>query len=249
MESRELMEIVSRSSKVPLYYQLYQILDEKIRQGAWKPEEMLPTESDLVRQYDLSRATVRQAFDLLVNQDKVYRRRGQGTFVSRLGVEAAPNRIVSIQEDLRQRGIKPGVKVISKKLMLATEEMAARLEIEPNQELATLVRLHLANGQPLGMEHTMLVHSCCPGVLDRNTTRHSLWSVLANRYNLHVVRARQEVQAAPADPEMARTLKVAPGAPLLHINRVYYTSEGVAVACQQLDLRGDRYLLYGELKD
>ena len=93
------MESISRSSKVPLYYQLYEILLARIKEGDWQPDDLLPSEAELVEQYDLSRATVRQAFDMLVNQGYVYRRRGQGTFVARPTIEQNLSRIVSFWED------------------------------------------------------------------------------------------------------------------------------------------------------
>ena len=98
------MKNLSRSSKTPLYYQLYEILLGQIQQGIWQPGEMLPTEAELVAQYQLSRATVRQAFELLVNQGRIYRRQGLGSFVSRPAFEQNLNRIISFWDDMQQRG-------------------------------------------------------------------------------------------------------------------------------------------------
>ncbi len=106
-----------------MYYQLYEILLGRIKDGTWQPDDMLPSEAELVDQYDLSRATVRQAFDMLVNQGWVFRRRGQGTFVSRPTIEQNLSRIVSFWEDMKQRGLEPGTKVMEREIIPANEEI------------------------------------------------------------------------------------------------------------------------------
>ena len=58
---------IDRHSSSPLHSQVYVLLRGKITAGEWKPGDLLPTESQLIDQYQVSRATVRQALDALVN--------------------------------------------------------------------------------------------------------------------------------------------------------------------------------------
>jgi GntR family transcriptional regulator len=243
------MKNLSRSSKVPLYYQLYEILHDQIQEGVWQPEQMLPTENDLVERYQLSRATVRQAFEVLVNQGWVYRRRGQGTFVSRPAFEQNINRIVSFWEDMHQRGLKPGTVVLSSELILAGDEVVDYLEIEPNEELASLVRLRLADDEPLSIEHSLLVHKFCPGVLEQDYANNSLRRMLADQYNLRITSAKQKIRAVPAPKKLADLLHVDLAAPVLHIDRISYSDSGIPIEYLQIDLRGDRYTFHSELKE
>jgi GntR family transcriptional regulator len=243
------MKNISRTSKVPLYYQLYEILHEGIQEGKWKPAELLPSESELVEQYDLSRATVRQAFDLLVNQGWVYRRRGQGTFVSRPAFEQNLNRIVSFWEDMHLRGLKPGTHVLSSELIQATEKVAEKLQVKQNEELASLIRLRLADDEPLSIEHSLLVHRYCPGILDQDYANISLRKVLADQFNIHIISANQIIRAIPATANMAELLEIDPDAPLLHIDRTSFTDQGIPIEYLQIHLRGDRYAFHSELRD
>ncbi len=243
------MKNLSRSSKVPLYYQLYEILHDQIQDGIWQAEDMLPTEIELVNSYGLSRATVRQAFDLLVNEGWVYRRRGQGTFVSRPVFEQNINRIVSFWDDMHQRGLKPGTRVLSSEVIEAAEDVVEYLEIEKNQELASLVRLRLADGEPLSVEHSLLVHSYCPGVLDQDYANRSLRKMLAEEYNLHITNAKQKIRALPATKYLADLLKIDEAAPLLHIDRISYTEDGIPIEYLRINLRGDRYTFHSVLQD
>ena len=75
------MEKLDRNSPVPLYYQLYTILLNDIRNGVLKPGDMLPTEVSLMEKYNISRATARQAILDLVQKGYVVRKKSRGTFV------------------------------------------------------------------------------------------------------------------------------------------------------------------------
>lgn len=243
------MKNLSRSSKVPLYYQLYKILHEQIKEGTWQPEDMLPTETELVKQYDLSRATVRQAFDMLVNQGWVYRRQGRGTFVSRPTFEQNLNRIISFWEDMHQRGLKPGTRVISSEIIPATEEVPQNLQVEPDEELASLIRLRLADDEPLSVEHALLVHRYCPGILEQDYANISLRQMLAEQFNIHLTTATQKIRAVPASEALAELLEVDVNTPLLHLERVSYSDQGTPIEYLRIHLRGDRYTFHTELRD
>lgn len=243
------MKNLSRASKVPLYYQLYEILNDQISEGVWQPEEMLPTENDLVTRYQLSRATVRQAFELLVNKGKIYRRRGQGTFVSKPTFEQNLNRIVSFWDDMQQRGLKPGTQVLSSELIQASEGVVETLKIEPNEELASLIRLRLADDEPLSIEHSLLVHSYCPGILEQDYANNSLRKMLVDQYNIHISNAKQIIRAVPATKNLADLLDVDLNSPLLFIERISYTDDGTPIEYLRINLRGDRYSFQSELGD
>jgi len=82
-------ERIYRNSKLPLYQQLYEILRSKITRREWQPGDMIPPESEMVNQYQVSRITVRQVLDMLVQEGLIYRERGRGTFVALPRVDSA----------------------------------------------------------------------------------------------------------------------------------------------------------------
>lgn len=240
---------ISRSSRVPFYYQLYQFLRDQIRGGVWKPDDMLPSEAELLDQYNLSRATVRQAMDLLVNDGLIYRRRGKGTFVAKPTVDQNLNRIVSFWEDMQQRGFEPGTKVLSSEVIQATEETAEILSIKPGDELASLERLRLADGEPMSIEHSLLVHQYCSGVMQEDYANNSLRQMLEDKFNLRLTYARQKVRAVPASESLAEDLKVDQNSPLLYIERVSYSDQDIPIEFLRIYHRGDRYTFFTELRD
>ena len=243
------MNGISRTSRVPLYYQLYQILRGEIRDGAWQPEDRLPPENELAEQYNLSRSTVRQAMDMLAGEGLILRRRGQGTIVAQPTIEQNLTRIISFWEDMHQRGLAPGTKVLDRELVPAPDEVAAHLEVEPGEELARLVRLRLADGEPMSIEHSFLVHKYCPGVLKSNYANHSLRGVLADTYNINLVYARQTIKAVSASPSLAQELDLKPNDALLYMERITYSDLELPIEFLRIHHRGDRYTFFTELRN
>ena len=242
------MDRISRHVKLPLYHQVYEIVRGNILNGHWQPGDMLPPESELVARYEVSRTVVRQALDMLVNEGLIYRQRGRGTFAAHPTVEQSLVRLISFTDDMRQRGCVPGTEVLFSGLVPAPEEIAAKLEIGPGEELARLDRLRLADGEPMSIERSYLVHRHCSGILDGDYVSNPLREALEQGYNIHWTRASQVIRATSATGKMAHLLSIKPRSALLHIERVSYWQGSIPVELLHIYYRGDRYSLYCELQ-
>jgi GntR family transcriptional regulator len=243
------MTAIVHDSQLPYYQQLYDILRRQITSGFWKPGDRLPSEAELTDQYEVSRIVVRQAFDMLVNEGWVYRRRGRGTFVTTPTIEHGLTRIISFTEDMQRRGLKPGTKILSARLEPASPEVADKLNLIPGTELAVLERLRLADGEPMSIEISHLVHRLCNGILRADYANTPLHEALMDRYDIRLVRATQAIRSIAADKIVAAQLDIAPKAPLFYIERISYSQFGLPVEFLQLYHRGDRYVLYNELRN
>ena len=243
------MNGIVRDSKLPIYHQLYELLRADIVRGKWQPGDMLPSESELIEQYGVSRITVRQALEALVNDGLIYRQRGRGTFVAHPTVAQGLSRIISFTEDMRQRGFKPGTEVLFHGPTPASPEIAQQLQVEPGEELARIERLRLADGEPMSVEEAHLVHRYCPGILQHDYSENPLRQILEDDYGLRLVRADQVIRAIPAPAKLAKKLSISARAALLYIERVSYSAENVPIEFLRVYHRGDRYALYNELRD
>jgi GntR family transcriptional regulator len=243
------MRDIDRDSKLPLYHQLYEILRQDILRGEWQPGDMIPPESELTERHGISRTTVRQVLDLLANEGLIYRQQGRGTFVAHPTVEQALVRIISFTEDMRQRGFRPGTEVLSAGVVAAPPDIAEKLGIEPGDELVRLERLRLADGEPMSVEESHLVHRYCPGVLKGDYASNPLREALERDYGIRWLHARQVIRAIPAPGDLARTLSIPPRSALLTIERVSYSQQNTPVEFLRIYYRGDRYALYNELHE
>lgn len=241
-------QIINRTSKLPLYQQLYEILRSNIVSGEWQPGNMIPPESELIERYQVSRTTVRQVLDMLVSEDLIEREQGRGTFVAHPTVEQGLVRIVNFTEDMRMRGCEPSSKVLFSGLIPAPQDIAEKLHIEPGEELARLERLRLVDGEPMGVEKSYLVHRYCPGILQGDYVSNSLREALERNYGIRWTRAKQSIRATLAPRDLAELLGIKPRSALLFIERVSYSQEDVPVEFLRIYYRADRYVLYNELQ-
>ena len=73
---------LDRSSPVPVYYQLQEVLKQALEDGRWAPGDLLPSEAELEATFGVSRTVIRKALDVLEGDGQVYRVKGKGTVVS-----------------------------------------------------------------------------------------------------------------------------------------------------------------------
>src|SRR5215207_3819297 len=125
---------------------LLKTIEEELEPGA-----MIPSERELKARYGVSRATVRAAISTLVNEGRLTTAPGRGTVVARPRVESDLH-LASFTQDMRRRGHRPGTTLLSCGLVAADEAMAAALDVVPGDNLWEIVRLRLADGEPMAHE-------------------------------------------------------------------------------------------------
>ncbi|MEU6449314.1 GntR family transcriptional regulator [Streptomyces sp. NPDC048232] len=229
---------LDRSSPVPLYYQLAQQLEGAIEHGDLAPGNLLGNEVDLSVRLGLSRPTVRQAIQSLVDKGLLVRRRGVGTQVVHSQVKR-PLELSSLYDDLEAAGQGPGTLVVRNEGVPAPAEAAAALGVAEGDEVTVLERLRLTHGQPVAL----LCNYLPAGLLELDGTRlesTGLYRLMrASGITLHS--ARQTVGARIATREEAERLDEREGAALLTMQRTAYDDTGRPVEYGTHIYRASRY--------
>ena len=236
------------SGRTQLYFQLYDILYREIRDGVYKPGQLLPTESTLMEQYHISRITVRKALDLLMNDGLIARRRGLGTFVQNKKVEQTLTRVEHFANEMEKRGVASSVTMLANEPLYASRAIAGWLDIEEGDELIRVERLRYADGVPMCIENSHLIRSRCPGVQGQDFSRRSLRRFLEEEYGIVWKRASQRIYAVSAGARAAGYLGIKEGDPLLYIERVSYDTDDRPGEYLQAWDRGDSYYFTAALK-
>jgi GntR family transcriptional regulator len=236
-----------QSGVIPRYYQLKQILDERINAGEFQPGDQFPTDDELCQQYDLSRGTVRRAIEILVEEGRLRREQGRGTFVTPLQLSPVFFRLADFGEDMRQRGLQPDTQLLHLKILPATEEIAANLQIPPGAEVIEIARLRLADGKPMAIETRYLGREICPGLLEEDLERQSIHRLLIDKFNIPLVRAWHTIEARVLKGMEAELLQVPQGTAGFLVERVTFTVNNRPVTWFRTIYRGDEYRLTAEL--
>jgi DNA-binding GntR family transcriptional regulator len=217
---------VDRASPIPLYFQVAQQIEQMIDRGDLPPGSRLDNEILLADQMGLSRPTMRQAIQYLVDKGLLVRKRGVGTQVLH-GLVKRPVELSSLYDDLTQTNQRPSTSVLSIKRVPVKDDVAVALRLTPGTEVVWLERLRYAQGEPLAIMHNWLPDGLAELTAER-LERQGLYEAL-RAAGVHMRVASQRICARAATAAEAKLLNERRGAPLLTMTRTTYDDSGRAV--------------------
>lgn len=233
--------LLDKSRPIPLYYQVKESLLEKIKSNQFKVGDLIPSESELQEEYNVSRITIRRAIQELVQEGHLYTRQGRGTFVSKPKVSQELNLITSWAETMAAMGMRPETKKIEYFEEPAPVNIARLLDIPIGDKVYRIERLRYADGEPTCIMTNYLSPAVVPGFLAKGLKSESLYETLEKHYSIVLSRAEETVEAKAAKASEAELLNIKRGAPLLCATRVTYDITDRPVEVVISITRADRY--------
>jgi GntR family transcriptional regulator len=229
------------TAPLPKYYRLYETIRQQIAQGELPANAQIPTEEELCQRYNLSRGTVRKAFDALANEGLIRREQGRGNFVNPPKLTLGSFTLSDSQPNQTRK--------LALEVLRANAEIAARLELNVGAPVIHAVQLQLLNDTPIMMEERHLAQSLCPDLVNEDIETQSLHWLLVHKYKLPLVRVTHTIEARSATASVAEELGVSVGSPTFFIDRLTYTThdDDVRPAVWYRALcRGDHYQFKAE---
>ena len=236
---------IDRSSPVPLYFQLAQHLEAEIRSGSLPVGTRLENEVALARELGLSRPTVRAAFGYLAERGMVARKRGYGTVVTREKLNRDVQ-LTSLHDDLLRAGQQPATKVLRNEVAVASESVAAALELPEGSLVICLERIRFADGEPIALMHNFLP-AAQVRLNDEALETHGLYEIL-RAAGIALTTATQRMSAKNALAAEARLLDEPRGAALPTMERTVLDDRDRPVEFGQHVYRASRYSLRTSLR-
>jgi GntR family transcriptional regulator len=244
------MDIFDRTSGVPVYRQLAEYLQKQISIGVYKPGDVLPSEAEIIRDYNISRTTVRLAFGLVNNAGVIRREQGRGTIVVSKVRSQLP-KLSSLSEEMARFGHKPGTVLLSKNEENLSLDAANAFNQTTNQKAIKIVRLRLADDKPIGVAVSWLNINQFPAVEKINGNEDSIYVTFENGLGLTIRSAVENIHADAARDFEARQLKVKIGSPVLCLTRTTYVKseneKGTAIEYLEGIFNGSVYSVEVEL--
>jgi GntR family transcriptional regulator len=212
-----------------------------IEDGELQTGAKLPPEEELAAALGVSRMTLRQSLASLESRGLVRRRRGRagGTFVSRPRIECDLTGLPGFTEQMRRAHVRAGARVVRAVVVRPPRPVAEALELRRGRQVYEIVRVRLANREPLALEETFLPVADFPGLLDRRLTG-SLYSLMRRHYDLSPHTAREWLEPVVASEEEAGLLDTEAGSALMLVTRTAYTDTGKPVEHAYDRYRADR---------
>jgi len=228
-----------RDDPVPLHSRIREDLRERIVSGAWPAHRRMPSEAELMQHYGVSRITVRQALQALEHQGLILKVPGKGSFVA----PAKPYQELSRLQGLAEAMTRQGHAILNQVLLIerqsATPALAQALSLREGEPLTHLKRLRLLDGQPVSLDLTWLPRAIGDQVAAADLAQRDVF--LIEDLGLRLGHADLAIDTLPADPELARLLRVEPGSPVLRIERLTHTDQGQPIDHERLYCRTDNF--------
>jgi GntR family transcriptional regulator len=221
--------MLARGSPTPLYRQFKDRLIRDIEEGTLRPHSQLPSEREWVKSLGVSRITVRQALSELVQLGYLHSVPGKGFFVADRRQGRELNAFLSFTAAAEARGEVATSKVLQARLVRAQAALAHDLGIPPGAEVVLLKRLRLASGAPMMVQEVRLPHARCPGLLEKDLSRLSLFALLREAYGIRLTRAETTISARIADKHERRLLALETPGVVLVAEQLSYAADGQPV--------------------
>lgn len=224
---------------MPLYKKIYEDLLDKINSGYYPEFTKLPTEVELAEQYNVSRLTIRQATQMLVNSGKVEKRRRRGTIVTgkKIEQEITPS-IDSFEIRMNQKGLTSTTKVISFKTEKPSKECALALNIKESDLVYKLVRLRYIDQNPIVLVTSYLSVRLFPDLMEVDFTTSHLYDVL-REHDKPAVNVKRKIEVVKADETIADLLEIKKNDPIFYMTCNVFSNNNVIVEYSISKYRGD----------
>ncbi len=233
--------MIDRQSPIPMYFQLKQILLEKIEGQEWLPGALIPSEQEFQDMYGLSRTTVRQTLSELVYEGVLVRQRGRGTYVSRPKLTHGPTKRLNLTEMIRQQGLEPGWRILERRWVQPNRHIQEVMHLNPETRVYRIVRLRLVNDEVIGYHAIYLTERYVAYIDAPALERGESTAYIEKAPEMQSSMAQRSIEAVAADDVRARALGIEEGSPLLQIERVISATDGTVIEFLQAAYRGDRF--------
>lgn len=216
----------------PLYAQIKQDLMRRVVSGEWRPGDCLPSESNIAVQYKASLGTVRRAIQELAGEGLVNRYAGRGTFVNSHGGSPYERfNFHRLSSASGKRVADEASDFIAFESIQADSTIATGLGIEEGEPGIQFLRLRAFAEKPVLLERIFFREKLFPDIasLIRKHRPHSVYLLMEQHFHILVTQVHEKLRSVAASELEATHLKIPPGSPVLHIERVAVDMSGAPV--------------------
>jgi len=227
-----------RNGPEPRYLSVKQMITGRIYSGAWPPRYKIPSESELVEEFQVSRMTVNRALRELSLEGVIVRMQGIGSFVAEPKLTSTVLEVQNLADEILARGGVHASTVVEITGLTATQEVAEQLRIPVGTEALHSIIVHHENGLPLQIEDRLVNPAFAPDYGGQDFTR-----LTPNKYLSAIIpwtMAEHQVEAALPAAWEAQLLGISASDPCLQIRRRTFAG-GQVVTAVRLVFPGSRY--------
>ena len=227
-------------SHQPLYLQIKEALKKQILDGDYAPFERMPSESQLMKSFDVSRITVRQSLRDLHAEGLIFTSQGKGTFASKPHAMQDVQHLEGLSEAMTPKGYETSARLLSIREVKPSKDVQENLNINGKEGAIEVVRVRYLNREPISVDTSYFPIAVGQKLFARDLSG-DIFPLLENELRVPLGRADVSLEARSADSDTAKLLDINVGSPIMWVQRLTHDSSGKPVDYEYLAFRGDAY--------
>ena len=235
---------IDRESQQKLYVQIYTIIKEKIEKGDWPAGTQIPTEDELCKTYDVSKATVRIAISELGRDGFLVRKQGKGTFVT----YSMPHLGVDMKTRLTENMFGEGVKVKKEILVKGVKAPSGEIKeyLKTGEDVYYVLCKRVVDGEPAYLEESFFPLFMFPDIEAEDICQASFYQLAQENAKMKIAKVIQTIEVTEISGDAADILKVKSGSAALLMHRLIVSSSGTPIAYARMLGSGRTYKIQTE---
>ncbi|ANK61317.1 MULTISPECIES: GntR family transcriptional regulator [Loigolactobacillus] len=229
----------------PVYIQIHNSIKRDIEAGKWAIGDRIPSERELAISFGVSRMTLRQAIQTLVDEGILERRVGAGTYVANQKVQEKMSGVTSFTDIMLAQGKTPSSKTISYHVASPSLSEKEKLNLPDGAQVLRMERIRFADDVPISFEVATVPEALVQDFSKAEVTS-SLYRTLEEKANLVLGGAQQTVTAQVSSERIADFLQIKRGDPILRLRQVSFLQSGEPFEYVRTQYVGTRFEFYLE---
>ncbi|WP_112479397.1 GntR family transcriptional regulator [Vibrio variabilis] len=207
------------------YQGIYSEMKQRILSGYYSASDKLPDGKALAREFECSEITLKKALDFLVKEGLVVRKRGSGSFVKQRSSAVSQSHLLGTKKRAEDRGQTVNTRVVTFKLLEATEDIAVKLKCAVGDEVYSITRVRILDGVPTIIEYIYLSKATVSN-LSIEHVKSSIYGYLSEQLNQTVHSANLKITVGHATSTEGEYLGIPTGEHLVCVAQNAYLDNG-----------------------
>ncbi|NLP49633.1 GntR family transcriptional regulator [Bacillus sp. RO1] len=227
------------NKQTALYLQIKETLIQRIQEKIWLPNKLIPTEQELMKEFEVSRTTIRQAISMMVQDGLLERQQGRGTIVKSQQLVGSLGRLKGFAEEVLERGLTPYSQLIRAEFSTDLYHEKAMLQTE-DESILVIERIRFADNLPIAYERSCWPKSIGVKLMKEELNQANFYQILEQN-GIALRKASEKISAMNATMHEADLLGIRAGEALIEMTRLSYGLDDKPIEYTRTKFRSDQY--------
>lgn len=236
-----------KTNGIPLYIQIHSQLKARIHNGTYSPDTLLPSENVLIKEFDVTRSTLRQAIKLLQLDGLVITEKGKGSRINAAKREQSLFKFYSFGRNFTRDLHNTSTTVIDADTLIPDEAILDFFKPYAPKSVHRICRVRWMEEIPVIVEISYVPSQLAPNLLSEDLSQHSIYDLLEQKYRNPILRAREHLDAVNCPDYFSALLHTDPSQAVFLVERLTYTTGEQPLEYRVSYIRGDKFRFFVDL--